>query len=267
MRALHLKTESNDFQISVLISTYNNRQFVDKKLAEIRQQTIFPRAEFIFIETASPTRERELIEPFCREHANCRLIALDQRQTLYEAWNTGWDAARAPLLCYSNMDDAMHPRLLELVTQHLHEKKWDGCSVLIAKQHSDEQWNDWSAAHLRRLPLAHYPGAFTAWRRDLKVRIGPFDGRFLIYGDRDFWARTQVPQVTFGLIPKILYLYTRRDGQLSKSPKELGMRSQDMELAKQKPYAVQFPPAWKRRMKWFKVMHTLFPKKYFVPAP
>ena len=51
-------------QISVLISTYNNRRFVAKKLAEIQRQTIFDRSEFIFIETGSPECERELIAPF-----------------------------------------------------------------------------------------------------------------------------------------------------------------------------------------------------------
>ena len=71
-------------QISVLISTYNNRRFVAKKLAEIQRQTIFDRAEFIFIETGSPERERELIAPFCAEHPNCRLLTTEDRRTLGE---------------------------------------------------------------------------------------------------------------------------------------------------------------------------------------
>jgi len=38
-----------------------------QKLAEIEAQTWFAHAEFLFIETASPERERELFTPFCRE--------------------------------------------------------------------------------------------------------------------------------------------------------------------------------------------------------
>lgn len=49
------------YPISVLISTYNNRCFVSKKIKEILAQTLFEHAEFIFIETASPEKERELI--------------------------------------------------------------------------------------------------------------------------------------------------------------------------------------------------------------
>ncbi len=49
--------------ITVLISTYNDRALVPKKLAEIQAQTLFAKAEFIFIETGSPGRERELLGP------------------------------------------------------------------------------------------------------------------------------------------------------------------------------------------------------------
>ena len=110
------------YPISVLISTYNNRCFVSKKIKEILAQTLFERAEFIFIETASPEKERELILPFCEQYPNCSLIALEERKTLYEAWDIGWTAATAPIICYSNMDDAMHPLLLESVV-HTMEKK------------------------------------------------------------------------------------------------------------------------------------------------
>jgi len=91
----------------VLISSYNNARFVAKKLAEIKAQTWFARAEFLFLETGSPERERELFAPFCREHPNCRVLATAERKTLYQAWNLGWREARAPIVCYSNMDDAM----------------------------------------------------------------------------------------------------------------------------------------------------------------
>ena len=121
-------------RISVLISSYNNARFVDKKLAEISAQTFFDQAEFHFIETASPERERELFQPFCREHSHCRVIATDARRNLYEAWNLGWAEARAPIVCYSNMDDAMHPRLLESVGREMEARSLDVCTALIAKQ-------------------------------------------------------------------------------------------------------------------------------------
>ena len=121
------------YRISVVISTYNDREFVEKKLDEIRQQSIFETAEFIFVEPDSPQRERELLAPFCEQHPNCRLLALEERVNLFTAWNLGWQAASAPLVCNSNMDDIMHPRLLESVAAQMEGCDWDVCTVLIAR--------------------------------------------------------------------------------------------------------------------------------------
>jgi len=255
------------YLISVLISTYNNREFVEKKLAGLQQQTLFAQAEFIFIETASPTRERELLEPFCREHPNCRLIALDERKTLYEAWNIGWDAARASLVCYSNMDDVMHPRLLELVVLHMEKEHWDACSVLIGKQPLDIHSNDWSPSRIRKLQLANNPGPFTAWRADLKNRTGQFDGSLAIAGDRDFWARISHHRLKFGIVPGLLYLYSKSPGQLSKSPRFRDLLENDRKLIAQKSYPPGFPSGWKLRLARFKVARAIFPNKYIVPCP
>src|SRR5436305_1556383 len=102
---MHSRGVSEAPRISVLISSYNNARFVEKKLAEIQAQTWFGNAEFFFIETASPERERESFASFCRGRRNCRVITADERKSLYEAWNLGWREAHAPIVCYSNMDD------------------------------------------------------------------------------------------------------------------------------------------------------------------
>ena len=162
-------------EISVLISTYNDRDLVDKKLREIEAQTAFSRSEFIFVEPASPGNERELLEPFCEQYENCRLITLEERIGLYHAWNLGWAAASAPIVCISNMDDAMHPQLLEQVIEGMARNAWDVATVLIAKQVIDEDMNSWDQQCLRRLELSTRPGPSFAWRTELKDSFGMFD--------------------------------------------------------------------------------------------
>ncbi|MGJ8653969.1 MAG: glycosyltransferase family 2 protein [Opitutaceae bacterium] len=205
-----------DPEITVVISTYDDRDFVAKKLVEIEAQSAFNRAEFIFIESASPGLERELLEPFCDRHANCKLIDLDGRVNLYQAWNLGWEAANAPLVCISNMDDTMHPQLLEEVISAMELHPWDLASVLIAKQNRDSDWNSWERTRLRKLELSTRPGPFFVWRSELKERIGMFDSALQVAGDKDFWARALNEKLRIGLIEEVLYLYTKHAGQLSK---------------------------------------------------
>ena len=245
------------YKIAVLMSTYAHRGFVEKKINEIQRQTLFDQTEFIFIETASPEKEREVLKPFCDAHANCKLIALAERKTLYEAWNLGWAATQAPFVCYSNMDDAMHPCLLEQVVATLRQTQWGACSVLIAKQMADDKrLNDWSVEHLKRLPLSLRPGPFTAWRNDLKDSIGTFDGQFFVAGDKDFWSRLIANKVRFGLVKKVLYLYTKdREHQLSKSKSGKRRLQEDEKRFAQRPYPIQ----WSYKMRW-----QIFFLRYFL---
>ena len=259
---MHCRSVTGTPRISVIISSYNNARFVAKKLAEIKAQTTFSECEFLFVETASPEKERELFAPFCRENSNCRVIATDERRSLYQAWNMGWRVARAPIVCYSNMDDAMHPRLLEQVWQSMERERWDACTVLIAKQSMDEQWNNWS--RVNRLSLSTRPGPFTAWRRELSERIGWFDERFAVAGDKEFWGRLVEGRVRIGLIPQVLYLYTRNPESLSLAARKSEQWQREKALlAEINP---EWPPAIRRRIRWIRFARALMPSRYSVVA-
>jgi cellulose synthase/poly-beta-1,6-N-acetylglucosamine synthase-like glycosyltransferase len=256
-------THSDAPRISVLISSYNNARFVEKKLTEIKAQTWFARAEFLFIETASPERERELFAPFCRENPNCRVLATDERKSLYQAWNLGWRDARAPIVCYSNMDDTMHPYLLEKVATGMTRERWDAATVLIAKQPMDERWNDWSRAN--DLSLSTRPGPFAAWRRELSERIGWFDERFVAAGDKEFWSRLISKNLRIGLIPQTLYLYTKNPRSLSLSARaDVSWQKENALLSEINP---QWPPTFRRRIRWIRFARKLMPSRYAVKLP
>ena len=231
---------SERYEISVLISTYNDRKLVDKKLREVEAQTAFSRAEFIFVEAASPGNERELLEPFCEQYENCRLITLEKRISLYRAWNIGWIEASAPLACISNMDDMMHPKLLEFVLDSGSIDSWDVATVLIAKQSANYDSNLWDYHRLNRLDLSKRPGPFFAWKLDLASDFGYFDTRFEIGGDKDFWSRVSHCKLRIKLIPKILYLYTKHPSQLSKKPEFRQKKLDDRQVGNEKEY----PHAW-----------------------
>jgi glycosyltransferase involved in cell wall biosynthesis len=252
-------------RISVLISSYNNARFVAKKLDEIRAQSSFNDAEFIFIETASPERERDQFEPFCREHPNCRVIATDDRRNLYQAWNLGWREARAPIICYSNMDDAMHPLLLERVVREMETKSIDVCTTLIAKQPMDEQWNSWEPKRVATLPLSTRFGPFAAWRNELRRTLGEFDERFIAAGDKEFWSRIARAKLSVGLVPEILYLYTRNPGSLS-----LALRKTER-WQKEKALLEEMKLTWPASLRWqvraTRARRALQPRFGIVPVP
>jgi hypothetical protein len=244
-------------ELSVLISTFDDRDFVEKKLLEVEAQVAFERVEFIFIEPNSPGSERDLLEPFCEKHANCRLIKLDQRITLYQAWNLGWEAASAPLVCISNMDDAMHPELLERVIAGMARNAWDVATVLIAKQVIDEDMNSWEQQRLRQLELCTRPGPFFVWRTELKEFLGMFDERLELIGDKDFLARIDSTDLKVGLIPETLYLYTKHPAQLSKRVEFKTKKRAERVLCENKDYPHVWPSKLYWEIRWVRLLRKL----------
>lgn len=250
--------------LTLLISTYNDRRHVAKKLAEIQGQTAFRDVEVIFIETGSPQAERELLTPFCQRHANCRLLTTDDRRSLYQAWNMGWAEARGEWVCYSNMDDAMHPRLLETVRASIARHRWDLCSVLIAKQQeSDPRLDSWDPRRIRGLSLSTRPGPFTAWRRDLLETFGPFDEALVTTADKEFWARALARGLRYGVIPRILYQYTRGAGQLSKQ----GIARADAGHLASRPYPVIWPARYRNLARLGNLLLKIAPGALVVDPP
>jgi GT2 family glycosyltransferase len=256
------------YEITVLISTYNDRDWVEKKLLEIKGQTAFERAEFIFIEPASPGKEREVFGPFCERHQNCRLLTYDKRVSLYEAWNLGWAAAVAPLVCISNMDDTMHPELLERVLISSRQDQWEVASVLIAKQSVGAGQDTWGPARLAKLELSTRPGPFFVWKRELKDSLGLFDTSFDYGADKDFWARVVHAGLKAQLIAKILYLYTKHPAQLSKIPAFKAKRNVDDERGKMKEASYVWPAFYTRKVRLVRFLSRLpfMGRRYIVDA-
>ncbi|MFA5687656.1 MAG: glycosyltransferase [Kiritimatiellales bacterium] len=256
-------TTDNMPAISVIISTYSNIRYVEKKFDEILRQTAFQKAEFLFIETASPEKERNRIEPFCKRHKNCRLITFDDRKTLYECWNIGWQAATAPLVCYSNMDDYMHPALLEKVIDAFSQSSSiDVCTPLIAYQQEDEYRNSFDLSCMKKRRLSIRPGPFTAWRKDIYKKTGYFDPAFFSAGDKDFWARICKKKLRIKIIWKVLYLFTKSPTQLSKNPSPNHVK--DKIRQKTKPYRPVWPLRYKLSIKILQPVWNYFPRLFLM---
>ncbi len=251
-------------KISCIISTFNDADWVEKKISEIRQQTIFDQAEFIFVETDSPQKERDLIAPYTQRFSNIRLITSDKRETLYQAWNMGWDVARANLVCYSNMDDTMHPECLERVVKTMEsDPTIELCSIMIAYQNdqSPGTLNSFDPKRLKHLKIASRPGPFSAWRTEIKEKMLPFDGHYKIIGDLDFWSRAADVPLRAHLIKKVLYLYTTAPSQLSKRLD----KNPEREYAKNKGVTLRWHPQVANPMLLHRKIFRIFPFPYLVP--
>ncbi len=238
------------YRVSVILSSFDHRDFVARKLEQIKAQSVFKECEFIFIDPQSPGREPQLIRPETERYPNIRLLALEERVSLYAAWNVGWNEAQAPYVCYSNMDDVMHPLLLETVLGEMNKKRLDLCTVLSASQPIAEYGTDFDPKRIRRFPLTDRPGGpFTAWRRTVAGEYGQFAEGFFMAGDKEFWSRMIRLGARWDLIPRILYLFTKDPASLGKQSADDPRKASDNERLASSPHPIQWPPAMKRKVR------------------
>ncbi len=250
-------------RISCIISTYSDIEFVEKKISEIQKQTIFKEAEFIFVETNSPERERDVIGPYTEKFPNIRLITRDERKTLYEAWNLGWQEATADIVCNSNMDDALHPQCLEYVVAKMDaDPSMDLCSVMIAYQNQESpgSMDSFDLNRLKKLKIGRRPGPFSAWRKNIDQKIGMFDEYYKIMGDMDFWSQAAHNKLNASLIKKVLYLYTVAPTQLSKRSDN----SAEKTHAAQKGITMDWHPKVAREILLHRKIFKILPIPYLI---
>ena len=76
-----------------------------------------------------------MVRPHVEKYWNIKLVTTADRRSLHLAWNMGWVVAEADIVCYSNMDEALHRCCLGYVADYMENRKSvDLCTVMITCQ-------------------------------------------------------------------------------------------------------------------------------------
>ena len=117
----------NEIQIplvSIILPTKNSRQFLDERIASIRNQT-FSNFEVIAVDSNSGDGTVELIEEWSREDKRVKLFQVPPG--LYRAWNYGIKKATGKYIYVATSDDTMVPEALQEMVDALENNP--DCSI------------------------------------------------------------------------------------------------------------------------------------------
>ena len=99
----------------------------------------------------------------------------------------------------------------------------------------------------------------------MSATAGWFDERFQIAGDKEFWSRVTSGGRRVGLVPKVLYLYTRNPQSISVTARQSDRWQREKALlAETNP---GWPAAMRRRIRWIRCVRALIPSRYSVELP
>lgn len=179
-------------EISVVISTYNRRDSLQRTIESILGQTNAPSYELIVVDNRSTDGTSELIRSRAAS-ANCVRYVFEEKQGVSHGRNAGVAAARAPLIAFTDDDVTVNSNWLAAMKAAFDVHPECGCAggkVLAVWPHTPPGWL--TEKHWAPLALLDYGAAqklsarnrkclITAnmgMRREVFEQIGGFRGDF-----------------------------------------------------------------------------------------
>lgn len=200
-------------KVTVLISVYNDAEYLDSAIASILNQT-FRDFEFLIINDGSTDNSRQII--LSHNDSRIRLIDNDVNVGLTKSLNIGLAQARGEYVARMDADDISLPERLEIQYESIISKKAGlvgGCPQIIDGKgkvlrtdqycYSPEEIYYW--LHFRNC-LFHSTVFF---RKESILSVGGYDERFRYAQDYNLWVRL-MRRIKFYYIPKTLIKYRKR---------------------------------------------------------
>jgi len=181
--------------ISIICSNYNSIEWIDGYLEALNKQ-YYPNFEIIFIDAKSTDGSLEKIKEFrFKPFLDTRIIELDTRVSVYEAWNIGINVAEGDWIMNLNTDDRIFSSTL--YTYSLYARNYPEIDVfyspcLVASDIEHNQivaYNNWPEYSHEQLLEACMCGPFPLVRKKAIIEAGMFDTKYFASGDYAMWLK------------------------------------------------------------------------------
>jgi glycosyltransferase involved in cell wall biosynthesis len=199
--------------ISVIITTYNYAQYVERAVRSALEQSL-PRDsyEIIVVDDASTDLTKDVLSIY---QDDLRIFYLEQNVGLAAARNFGIRKAKGQFILFLDADDYLHRDILKVQKLFLEENNnLDAVSVdywLV-----DERGNHIKHVNSEETPIA----CGIMFRKDFLFNIGLYDEKFRAREEEDLRIRWTEKYNVYNLIVP-LYRYRMHDSNLTKNSEEM----------------------------------------------
>ena len=236
--------------VSIITPVLNRIETIEASLASVSNQTYRP-IEHIVVDGGSTDGTLEFVRKYRSPHPFHWISEPDNG--MYEAINKGLSLARGEVLAYLNSDDsipmvgrccrsraAARVRLVYGDLGILTEEA-NGAAGAFAIQFYPE----FDLRHYSFVSTLGQPTVF--WRRSLTERIGPFDTRYRLLGDCEYWLRAAINGAKPRHIPEVLAVQVEHGSTLRAT--QAPTLRKEFDILRRAMRAVIDPPAsleWER---------------------
>lgn len=193
--------------VSLVTPTYNRHAMLRDTIDSVLKQT-YPNIEYIIVDDGSTDETGKFLSTLPDSIRVIRQLNAGQVAAL----TAGWDASTGQYLSYISDDDLLFPGTIAALVAHL-ESNPEALAAFPNADMIDEIGRTVRQRVCR--PFSHealvveqecYIGPAPVFRRSAYEKIGPWDDRFSLAPDREFWMRLgAVGRIDF--VPEVLVQY------------------------------------------------------------
>ena len=213
--------------ISLICSVYNSSEYLDNYLSYVNNQLLRD-FEIIFVDAKSTDDSLEKIEKFqFREGIKVQIIRLEERVTIYAAWNTAILASSNDYVMNFNTDDKLFKTALLVYSTYAQAAPHADViyhAPKISTDHNHTHTPHWflygDANDKGTLLGGCVVGPFPLLKKKSILNIGLFDSSFTISGDYEKWCRLRHHGYTFLQIEECLGVYYQNPKGVSSEPSQ-----------------------------------------------
>ena len=189
-------------QVTVIVSLYDASRFLESFLCNVKEQSLFSEAQFIFISSLTSEHDKTILDQFCSYYSNCKVSHSEVKLSIYESWNLALQYSTSSLITNMNVDDIRSPDSLYLQVKFMNNNpnvdvgfqdffvfrdevsSWDyikEANELVSLDEVnfvDMAWRGINSPH-------HAP----IWRKSLHDELGFFNTEYVSAADYEFWLR------------------------------------------------------------------------------
>lgn len=191
-------------RVTTIMATRNSERFIGEAIESVAKN-VTPKFELLVIDANSNDNTVAVARkfPFVR--------VLKQRQSgLYDAWNQALAESSGDYIAFLDSDDLWNPDKMAQALDHLESHHEDAFITAHFKYFITPGYSapkNYKSGLIGRVLPGRIPGTLVARRRAFE-QVGPFDRRFAIAGDVDWFARADDAGIRGAMLPG-LHLHKR----------------------------------------------------------
>ncbi len=206
------------YTLTIVTSLYKGEKYIKNFLENIVNQSIFDECELFIVDANSPENEYEIIKQYTNIYPNIRYLRLEEKISIYQAWNIAIKESKSEFITNANVDDLHRLDAFELKIQALRQNPETDVvySDVYYSYLANVPFNIVAKCGLRtnfvtanKFNLLSYNSPHNApmWRRSLHDKIGFFDSQYKSCGDYEFWLRAAFSGSLFFKLDEVLVVY------------------------------------------------------------